>query len=56
MGMYQFVAKASLGIAVYPVDGAIGDLLIRNADAAMYRAKRTGSGCAFYDKTWTESA
>lgn len=33
---------ASIGIALYPVSGDNAELLIRNADQAMYKAKRTG--------------
>ncbi len=32
----------SIGISVYPVDGRENELLIRQADDAMYRAKRNG--------------
>jgi diguanylate cyclase (GGDEF)-like protein len=37
----------SIGIAFYPVDAADPDNLISLADAAMYEAKRSGSGYAF---------
>ncbi len=40
---------ASLGVAVYPEDGAHGQMLIERADAAMYRAKRRGGGLALFD-------
>ncbi len=33
---------ASLGVATYPVDGVAGLTLLRKADAALYRAKRSG--------------
>ena len=34
----------SLGIALYPQDGATYEELYRNADRALYRAKRAGGG------------
>lgn len=35
---------ASIGVAMYPTDAGGAETLIRVADAAMYRAKQTGSG------------
>ncbi len=37
-------ATASFGAAVYPRDGERAELLLANADAAMYHAKQNGSG------------
>lgn len=49
VGSRQCFVTASVGVAVYPVDGATGDELIRNADTAMYRAKKRGDRSAFFD-------
>jgi len=40
---------ASIGISLYPSDARDGDALLRNADAAMYRAKQSGgNGLRYY--------
>jgi diguanylate cyclase (GGDEF)-like protein len=44
----QLAVKASIGIAVYPLDSAHADELVRHADAAMYQAKQGGAGGVFF--------
>jgi diguanylate cyclase (GGDEF)-like protein len=44
IGAHTLSLAASIGISVYPDDGDDAAVLIRRADAAMYRAKRHGSG------------
>ena len=39
---YQIALSASIGISIYPSDGADSDMLLRHADQAMYVAKRSG--------------
>jgi diguanylate cyclase (GGDEF)-like protein len=47
-GMHLHV-DGSLGVAMYPEQGHSADVLIQRADVAMYIAKTTHSGFAFYD-------
>ncbi len=37
--------SASIGVTLYPQDGADADLLLRHADQAMYQAKLAGKNC-----------
>ena len=41
-GRREFHVTSSIGVAVYPSDGDSADVLLRNADAAMYKAKENG--------------
>ena len=38
----DFTIGASIGLSLYPFDAGDGEALLRNADAAMYRAKQLG--------------
>jgi len=49
IGALDLTVRPSIGIALSPADGSSADVLLRNADAAKYQAKRQRSGYAFFD-------
>ncbi|HEV8420155.1 MAG TPA: EAL domain-containing protein, partial [Actinomycetota bacterium] len=44
IGGTEFYITASIGISLFPLDGDDGKALLKNADAAMYRSKRSAPG------------
>ncbi len=55
-GTEQFVT-ASIGVVVYPQDGATANELLNNADTAMYRSKASGrSTVVFFEENMTAEA
>ena len=47
--------RASIGISLFPDDGATPDVLLHNADLAMYQAKEGGRGAAtFFERRMAE--
>jgi len=54
---HEVVITPSIGIAVFPEDADNSEVLFRNADTAMYAAKRNGKNqFQFYNKTMSASA
>ena len=57
LDLHTIVVTPSVGIAMYPADGLDVELLLRNADLAMYFAKRRGPGMfAFFDAAMNDAA
>ena len=54
---HELVTTCSIGIAVYPEDGKNAEVLIKNADIAMYRAKELGrNNYQFFTQTLNDKA
>lgn len=52
---HRLHTSGSIGISLYPEDGLDAETLIKNADAAMYKAKEGGrNNFYFYEKALTE--
>ncbi|TWH98885.1 diguanylate cyclase/phosphodiesterase with PAS/PAC sensor(s) [Luteimonas cucumeris] len=45
VGLMTLHPNASIGVSMFPDDGRNVDILVRNADMAMYRAKKDGGAC-----------
>lgn len=53
----EVIVTASIGIAIFPDDGADAASLLKHADTAMYHAKEQGrDNCKFYSTSLTEEA
>lgn len=52
---YEIFLTVSIGITVFPDDGREAEILLKNADIAMYEAKKYGkSSCEFFEPSMTE--
>lgn len=57
LGGHDLFVSTSLGISLFPEEGTSVEQLMRNADAALFKAKQTGRDAyAFYSQELTEHA
>ncbi|WP_373889318.1 EAL domain-containing protein [Massilia sp. TS11] len=52
---HDIFVTSSVGIAMYPSDGLDVATLVKHADNAMYRAKKTNTGFQFYEASMEQS-
>jgi diguanylate cyclase (GGDEF)-like protein len=45
VGQHDLRITASIGVSIYPDDGADAETLLKNADTALYEAKENGRQC-----------
>jgi diguanylate cyclase (GGDEF)-like protein len=45
IGQHELCVTASIGISIYPDDGADAETIVKHADIAMYQAKENGRHC-----------
>lgn len=53
---HEFVVAGSIGIVLYPDDGKQPEILLRNADTAMYHAKEEGNRYLFFNEDMNKKA
>ena len=53
---HNLFISMSIGISVYPEDGEVVEVLVKNADMAMYAAKEEGSGYRFFTEEMNRRA
>ncbi|MES2152959.1 MAG: EAL domain-containing protein [Pseudomonadota bacterium] len=52
---HDIFVTSSVGIAMYPHDGIDVPSLVKHADSAMYRAKKTNTGFQFYESSMEQT-
>jgi diguanylate cyclase (GGDEF)-like protein/PAS domain S-box-containing protein len=56
MANHELVITSSVGIVLFPEDGSTPEILLKNADTAMYHAKQKGNHYLFFNDSMNEQA